>query len=186
MVGEPVVKVNGTDAVCPDVRGDVKIIGDSEDGFRAVRDVEVAQGPGRGVPGDAAGALEEGSVESDGGKMRVVGLGRRGGVVGRKLVPVAADDEGGALRGEAGGQSAQPAGLGGAHASGVVGGIVGVADDYAAAVSEAEGGREQAALEIEHADWPGKAGGVLPPIRTTPLATRPMGAFRGMGTKKDL
>lgn len=99
MVGMLVAQVNGPDGICPDVRGDVKIIGDSEDGFRAVRDVEVAQGPGRGVPGDAAGALEEGSVKSDGGKMRVVGLGRRGGVVGRKLVPVAADDERSALRG---------------------------------------------------------------------------------------
>ena len=99
MVGMLVAQVNGPDGICPDVRGDVKIIGDGEDGLRAVGNVEVAQGSGRGVPGYAACAPEEGRVEGDSGKMRVVGLGRCGGVVGRKLVPVAADDERGALRG---------------------------------------------------------------------------------------
>ena len=57
VVGMLVAQVNGPDGICPDVRGDVKIIGDGEDGFRAVGYVEVAQGSGRGVTDYAAGAL---------------------------------------------------------------------------------------------------------------------------------
>ena len=146
MVGMLVAQVNGPDGICPDVRGDVKIIGDGEDGLRAVGNVEVAQGSGRGVPGYAACAPEEGRVEGDGGKMRIGCLGGARYVLGRILVPVAAYDEGSTLRSQTGGQFAKPADLGGAHTAGVVGGVVSVADDDAAAVSEAEGGREQAAL----------------------------------------
>ena len=57
VVGMLVAQVNGPDGICPDVRGDVKIIGDGEDGFRAVGYVEVAQGLGRRIPDYAAGAL---------------------------------------------------------------------------------------------------------------------------------
>ena len=94
--------------------------------------------------------------------MRIGCLGGARYVLGRILVPVAADDERRVTGMKYLGHLSQELSLDCAHAAGVVGGIVGVAYDETAAVGEAEGSCEQAALEVEHADRPGETRRVLP------------------------
>ena len=93
VIGVAETKIDYIDRVYAEAVGDVEVVGDGEDGFRTVGYVEVAQGSGRGVPGYAACAPEEGCVKGHGGKMRIGCLGRARYVLGRILVPVAADDE---------------------------------------------------------------------------------------------